>query len=801
VEERGLPADVDWLRAHNLGAIPKHLDAAGFSGNALENLKAEREAALGSCEDDKSTKKVVGEYETEERRLQTFTETLMKLDDKMWIDAVAYIYEDACGQPISLNVRQQKLEAGGGEKHCFRVQPKIGQRGLFCPVDVAGDNWSGELPTLIVEGEHNWLSLLRRAEEWDSGWELAGFAVGGKNGADRHAAKKLLGGKKPLVIYDNDTFNERAQRPGGWDLVEALSERFSLYAATTPVKDCDDWVNSGNIEPKDLRQLAEGSEFVPRPYAAVADEISAIRCDKLPDWMKANFITQVVWEDTLDKALVYNAGDSVKPAQGILLSLERDKSRTFVEVAEDHPTMSTLFLKYGIEPGDDLSAKLGENIWLRTVDAERASLQMLSHYVQETGSLFIDRGNGTMLVLFPGDEPKILANGENKVVFAPHKAGPGKIMPNRKQGVGLNRTGGLFDDLITSGVLWDEEMGLSAERQKLLLRVHVMQLFFDTTLRMKMSPMYEGPGAAGKNTITERVGRLFEGADFAVQHMPKTEKVLADLSVNKLYVGFDEYDSADHDMESGFRWWATAQYREERRLYTNFQLARAPLARGASFSTNYNPMKEATTSRRVLPFFVKARIGEYKSPAQELWRTFDARKEELWEEILSDLQVIVDGLWRFQQATTKCTMADVGTFIHRCAQHEGWYEESLQLVDQLNDAQMAVVGKKAFWVQMITDLLRTRPDLQVKELTAKEWCEGLKPLIPFGDRDSLQRLDPRKFAMYCTKGGQQVMERFCGLRRVTGAGKNVDKYSFQLPDDRTRPELLDSLQASQSEAI
>jgi hypothetical protein len=266
-------------------------------------------------------------------------------------------------------------------------------------------------------------------------------------------------------------------------------------------------------------------------------------------------------------------------------------------------------------------------------------------------------------------------------------------------------------------------------------------------------------------------------------------------------VGFDEYDSADHDMESGFRWWATAQYREERRLYTNFQLARAPLARGASFSTNYNPMKEATTSRRVLPFFVKARTGEYKSPAQELWRTFDARKEELWEEILSDLQVIVDGLWRFQQATTKCTMADVGTCIHRCAQHEGWYEESLQLVDQLNDAQMAVVGKKAFWVQMITDLLRTRPDLQVKELTAKEWCEGLKPLIPFGDRDSLQRLDPRKFAMYCTKGGQQVMERFCGLRRVTGTGKNVDKYSFQLPDDRTRPELLDSLQASQSEAI
>ncbi len=198
VEKRVLPSCADWLRTHQLGAIPKDLDAAGFSAQALENLRAEREAALETCEDEKSTKKMVADYDAEERRLQTFTETLMKLDDKMWIDAVVYVYDDACGQPISLNVRQQKLEAGGGEKHCFRVQPKIGQRGLFCPVDVAGDNWSGELPTLIVEGEHNWLSLLRRAEEWDPGWELAGFAVGRKNGADRSAAREHLQARSRL---------------------------------------------------------------------------------------------------------------------------------------------------------------------------------------------------------------------------------------------------------------------------------------------------------------------------------------------------------------------------------------------------------------------------------------------------------------------------------------------------------------------------------------------------------------------------------------------------------------------------
>jgi len=144
--------------------------------------------------------------------------------------------------------------------------------------------------------------------------------------------------------------------------------------------------------------------------------------------------------------------------------------------------------------------------------------------------------------------------------------------------------------------------------------------------------------------------------------------------------------------------------------------------------------------------------------------------------------VIVDGLWEFPQASTKCTMADVGVFIHRCAQYENWYEESLCLVDRLNDAQMAVVGKKAFWVQLVTELLRSKPELQGKEMTAKEWCDAMKPLIPFGDRESMQRLNPRKFALYCTKGGQQLMERFCGLCRVSAKSNNVDKYRFSLPE-------------------
>jgi hypothetical protein len=59
----------------------------------------------------------------------------------------------------------------------------------------------------------------------------------------------------------------------------------------------------------------------------------------------------------------------------------------------------------------------------------------------------------------------------------------------------------------------------------------------------------------------------------------------------------------------------------------------------------------------------------------------------------------------------------------------------------------------------------------------------MKPLVDFRDHDTLQRLDSRKFTTYCTKGGKQLMERYCGLCRVTAEGKNADSYSFSLPEE------------------
>jgi hypothetical protein len=69
----------------------------------------------------------------------------------------------------------------------------------------------------------------------------------------------------------------------------------------------------------------------------------------------------------------------------------------------------------------------------------------------------------------------------------------------------------------------------------------------------------------------------------------------------------------------------------------------------------------------------------------------------------------------------------------------------------------------------------------------------MKPLIDFGDHDSLERLNSRKFATFCNKGGKQLMERYCSLCKVTAEGENVDSYRFSLPAELPLPPDLTDL--------
>lgn len=788
-DNRGLPADARWLRAHYLGCIPQTMGVNGMLLLAKEQLAVDKEEGLEKATKKNAKELIEIEFGMLERRLSNVTEVINKLTDTQWHNAVVYIYVDDQEQPVSLHVRQFSAEENG-KKLMMTVQPLL-KCGVFCPIPYPGVAWADSFPAIITEGEHNWLSLCQISDAWnkDGRFALAGMAVGGKNAVDC-VTVKALAGHRPLVLYDNDAVNPETGKPGGWDLVTTLNSTMGLCAATTPVKDADEWLRGGErILPNHLRSLIKSAEFLCIPPAIVGATIHELRLKyavlKTPEWKTTQDCTSLLWDSLQDRAVIYNAGNSVRPAQGLLLVDLPEGGRHTTEVDPKSETWDRLLLEYSLEPSDALTQKMARNIWQRTVSHPRVAVSILSHYDLSTKTLYVYRGNGQMLVLTPDGEVQTKKNGDDQVVFLKHFAQPPKELELGTRGVGLGRKHGLFEQLISDTVLWDSETGLAAEDQKLLLRVHFFHLFFDTLISMKLCPVFEGPGGAGKNTVTTRIGRFFEGPSFAVQHMPDDEDKLNQKSANRLYAGFDEYDSSDHQMESAFRSWSTTMVAETRKLYTEFGKVVAPLARGASLSTNYNPIREAATSRRQLTFFVRERDeqGGYRSPAADLWPEFDRQTEALWAEVIADLRIINQGLAKVDPMPVHHSMSDFGVFMMRCATAEGWEADCKRIITCLTDLQNRVVSSKSFWVSKLQEVLTEHPELTGKPLTAKEWVGWVKQIVPHDDKEGLARLRDTSFALYCSRGGKQVMIRAFKMSTDWPKVANNVRYSFCLPDD------------------
>lgn len=147
--KRKLPDDLGWLRAHDLGALPKFLGLGKFAKSLESDLDELAERSLESASrEEREILKL--EFEVQKDDLKRFSTTAAKLDDPMWADSVVYIYRDANGLPVSLNVRQHLRETGDGTKYCFRAQPTLGHRGVFCPITEAGGAWGGDCPRSLL---------------------------------------------------------------------------------------------------------------------------------------------------------------------------------------------------------------------------------------------------------------------------------------------------------------------------------------------------------------------------------------------------------------------------------------------------------------------------------------------------------------------------------------------------------------------------------------------------------------------------------------------------------------------------
>lgn len=798
-EKRALDCDANWLTNHDVGAFPPNFNFEVLIAKAKKVLEGDFDKAMAQAKDDKDRKKLKVRFAEEEDVLRVFCESKLKelCESSLWHNAAVFIYTNAHGDPISLNIRQWKLEKPGDKKkYIFRLQPVIGRRGVFNPTRYQGHSWEHDLAPLIMEGEVNWLQLQRQTERWATGeplrpptgyefladehaarWCLAGMAMGGKEGCDVESMMGVLDGQAPLVCFDNDDKDPHTGQPIGYTLVTTINWRTSCFAVTTPLKDMDEWLRKVNPTPDAfVKEIYDDETYFPRPYEAVAEELNKLEAKDARGAVKK--ATEIVWEDLNTRGTPYNSTFG-------MFVIEGNEQNELIQVREGHPSWQELMTRYGVEASDPLGSALGKNIGVRTLrdDVKKIDVQVLSYYDRAKKCLYVDELDRVLRINADGSV-ELLKNGDDDVIFTP--AGD-RRHADLSQPIGgmRQREGDLLDRHILSAVQWNDK-GFPVRTAKQLYKTHLMSIFFSSIIRGKICPVFEGPPGSGKNAITQLTGMLFEGSNFSVIPMPEKEEKLDELTVDRIYVGFDEYDAKDRAMESAFRSWCTREYAERRELYTTWGRSKRPTARGMGLSTNLNPALEIATGQRQLMFSVLPRKSDmddakYRGMGMSLAQEFLQYRNSLWSEIIADLRGIVRavGTGDFNTKTT-FRMADFAVLMLIAADAEGWGPEARQMLLEMEGKQMAEIAEKNLLVTLLTQYLQDNPLECGKYKSMGDWREELLLLIPYNDRKAKEKMNDSYLRNMLCGAGSDFLRMQLVMKVGTRENKNWDSKRKQM---------------------
>ncbi len=275
-----------------------------------------------------------------------------------------FVYRDENGDPISLKLRQHKLEvleAVDGlikkprdpkahnsdqdtededgkpiwrewkprERDFITLQPYPGRRGLFDASLIAGDDWpkEPEVCPIAVEGEFNRLALVAAAAKWSSesgeDYHIPGFAVGGMYGVDVTAIHGLMGDDPFDFWYDNEPPKPGMScldAPGGFSLIERLADYASVYHFRSAEKDADEWVQSG-ATPEALLALIANGGILLRPLEAVRRNVEQIRVREKNAQFRTQAIVKLLIDDLSVRGAFFDCGCMVRSAPGGRISL------------------------------------------------------------------------------------------------------------------------------------------------------------------------------------------------------------------------------------------------------------------------------------------------------------------------------------------------------------------------------------------------------------------------------------------------------------------------------------------------
>lgn len=804
---RGLPVNDDlWLEENDLGALPGDLPIRRIAAKARELFEEWQEAKNAEISKLKksSNRKLAAErtafieveIEAEAEYLENTLKLLPQLNSDDWLNSVVYIYRDASGNPTSLNIRDWTSEGEERKKRIMRLQPRPNRRGLFGVTDAVyapGEAWEGKARAIVVEGEHNLLSLRATTRRWGLSSYLPAVAVGGMNGVDIVALERLLDGAEPTVIYDNDRVDPETGTPRGYALVKALQDRLYLHVTCTkPDKDLDDYITA---RPELTRkqfwtEVLSTTEYLPIRIGTIAERVKFHLSNRhLEKNERIRHVTLEIVADAVRRFTLINA-DGLPT----LLYREPDGHSRLITVRATDALFMGYMRPYGIYDRDWLRS-VSEAIHVRAKadDVPNTRLHSLAYWTGER--LYINLYDGTMLrlslnadrrsvsiVRLPvGDEGVFLVIPTDDSKYAPVEIDVEPLARSLNGSMQL-KSSSLIDQAILSAINYQGD----AAKYKQLIKAWTLAQFFREEMASMPALMFEGNGAAGKSTVGAAIGALLVGPSFRETNAPTTAREVAEKMAGVPLVVWDEFDIADKAVENAIKMLTTGGRDVRRQLFETSKTVELTCDAGIIATSNSNPIKQAGAARRfiVIPVAPRSKDGDaavYLSRGAHLSPQLLKKRSTMWVELIADLARCMISLANTPRSTkTVFSMADFGVFVQRCANNEGWGDQAREMLLWVTRQQEGQQAETRVVLNLVEELLRREPDLIGQSMTAGQWTELIWKGIPESEAELKGRVNKNFFA-YETKTFKDLFEKRLGMTVAQNRNTHTNHYRFQVP--------------------
>ena len=403
----------------------------------------------------------------------------------------------------------------------------------------------------------------------------------------------------------------------------------------------------------------------------------------------------------------------------------------------------------------------------RAFDEKKVLVRKFCLYDRLSGNLYISRFDGRMYKL-DGKYVELVPNGTDQILFMDDP------IYEPYEYLGTNITGSLTELLVDPvNFSLSKDVLLTPDEQRALWSIDMYSIFFESLLPTKPITLFLGAKGAGKSsTLSWFLSTLF-GSKMRVQSMGKDkEDAFISIICHDYIVVFDNVDGKITWLNDHLAAIATGAGIPRRQLYTTNTIIKLyPVV--FIFLTSRTPkFKRDDVTDRLIIFNVET-IPTYKSE-EELKKERSDKRNEIWTEMLNDLNIIVKHFKEDDGSGFKTThrMADWAKFAWRVCKIIGGEKELLSALEKLQQEQSEFLLEDEPIAQAL-ELWIDLPGNEGKKVLAKDLLEELGDVYPalrnsYGTPKSLAQklshIDKNLKAFYETKSekvdGKPIMYMF-----------------------------------------